>query len=65
MRFILWPLGVCKPLIARIYVRQNEKRKDKEVTSRIGRLLKLRDQSMKGVDMGAHTMLILCALCWR
>lgn len=31
---------------------ENEKRKDKEVTARIERILKLRDQAMKGVDMG-------------
>ncbi|KAH9985790.1 hypothetical protein BJV74DRAFT_775412 [Russula compacta] len=30
---------------------ENEKRKDKEVTARIERILKLRDQAMKGVDM--------------
>ena len=35
---------------------QNEKRKDKEVTARIERILKLRNQSMKGVDMGARTI---------
>ena len=33
---------------------QNEKRKDKEVTARIERILKLRNQSMRGVDMGAR-----------
>lgn len=37
---------------------QNEKRKDKEVTARIERILKLRDQAMEGVDMGARTMFI-------
>ncbi|KAI9455457.1 DNA/RNA polymerase [Lactarius psammicola] len=31
---------------------ENEKRKDEEVTARIQRILKLRDQAMKGVDMG-------------
>jgi hypothetical protein len=35
---------------------QNEKRKDKEVTARVENILKLRDQAMKGVDMGARTM---------
>jgi S-adenosylmethionine synthetase len=64
MRFISWPLGAREPLIVRIYIRQNEKRKDKEVTARIERILKLRDQAIKGVDMGARTMFILCALYW-
>ncbi|KAH9046045.1 IMS-domain-containing protein [Lactarius hengduanensis] len=31
---------------------ENEKRKDEEVTARIQRILKLRDQAVKGVDMG-------------
>ncbi|KAH8977778.1 hypothetical protein EDB86DRAFT_3054602 [Lactarius hatsudake] len=31
---------------------ENEKRKDEEVTARIQRILELRDQAMKGVDMG-------------
>ncbi|KAH9979034.1 hypothetical protein BGW80DRAFT_1442884 [Lactifluus volemus] len=31
---------------------ENEKRKDKEVTIRIERILKLRDQAMKGVEIG-------------
>ncbi|KAH9054733.1 DNA/RNA polymerase [Lactarius vividus] len=31
----------------------NEKRKDEEVTARIQRILKLRDQAMKGIDMEA------------
>ncbi|KAI0256368.1 hypothetical protein BJV78DRAFT_1171398 [Lactifluus subvellereus] len=31
---------------------ENEKRKDKEVTARIERILKLRDQATKGIDMG-------------
>ena len=35
---------------------QNEKRKDKEVTARVEHIFKLRDQAMKGVDMGARTM---------
>lgn len=62
MRFISWPLGVRQPLIARIYPRQNEKRKDKEVTARIEGIIKLRDQAMKGVDMGAGVMFILFPL---
>jgi hypothetical protein len=41
-----------------ISIIQNEKRKDKEVTARIERILKLRDQAMKGVDMGACKMFI-------
>jgi hypothetical protein len=48
------PLTVSLP----ISIIQNEKRKDKEVTARIERILKLRDQAMKGVDMGARTMFI-------
>jgi hypothetical protein len=43
---------------------QNEKRKDKEVTARIERILKLRDQAMRGVDMGARTIFIY-AHGWR
>jgi len=35
---------------------QNEKRKDKEVTTRVEHIFKLRDQAMKGVHMGARTM---------
>ena len=31
---------------------QNEKRKDKEATERIEKLLKRRDEVMKGVDLG-------------
>ena len=38
-----------------ISIIQNEKRKDKEVTARIERILKLRDHAMEGVDMGART----------
>ena len=30
---------------------QNEKRKDKELTLRIERILKLRDEAIKGVDL--------------
>lgn len=41
---------------------QNEKRKDKEVTARIERILKLRDQSVKGVDIGTRMIFILGAL---
>jgi len=33
---------------------QNEKRKDKELTARIERILKLRNQAVKGVDIGAR-----------
>jgi hypothetical protein len=43
---------------------QNEKRKDKEVTTRIERILKLRDQAMRGVDIGAR-MIFIYVLCWR
>lgn len=32
---------------------QNEKRKDKEVTERVEKLLKRRDEVTKGVDLGA------------
>jgi hypothetical protein len=62
MRFSSCPSGLRQPLIARIYIPQNEKRKDKEVTARIERIFQLRDQAMKGVDTGAHPMFILCAL---
>lgn len=33
---------------------QNEKRKDKEVTERIEKLLKRRDEVTKGVDLGTR-----------
>jgi DNA polymerase kappa len=46
-----------------ISIIQNEKRKDKEVTARIERILKLRDQAMKGVDMGACKMFIFIHYC--
>jgi len=42
-----------------------EKKKDKEVTARIERILKLRDQAMKGVDMGARTIFIFIRACRR
>ena len=65
-RFISWSPGVLRQaLIAHIYIRQNEKRKDKEVTARIERILKLRDQAMRGVDTGARTMFIFIRACWR
>lgn len=65
-RFISWSSGVQRQaLIARIYIRQNEKRKDQEVTARIERIFKLRDQAMRGVDTGARTMFIFMRACWR
>ena len=33
---------------------QNEKRKDKDLTERIEKLLKRRDEVTKGVDLGAR-----------
>ena len=42
-----------------ISIIQNEKRKDKEVTARIERILKLRDQALKGIDIGARSMFFL------
>ena len=51
-----WEVRSDLPLPSSII--QNEKRKDKEVTSRIERILKLRDQAMKGVDMSARMMFI-------
>lgn len=41
-----------------INIIQNEKRKDKEVTARIERILKLRDEVMKGIDIRARMMFI-------
>jgi hypothetical protein len=59
MRFVSWPILPLRcPPTTLISIIQNEKRKDKEVTARIERILKLRDQSMNGVDMGACTMFI-------
>ena len=34
---------------------QNEKRKDKDLTERIGRILRLRDEVVKGVDLSTST----------
>jgi DNA polymerase kappa len=34
---------------------ENEKRKDKELTEKIGRLLKHRDQMLRGIDVGKYT----------
>ena len=68
MRFISWPLGVSEcanQLTARIYIRQNEKRKDKEVTTRIERILKLRDQAIEGVDIGACNNVHFMRARWR
>jgi hypothetical protein len=64
MRFYLVP---CRniPIAYRWCLNsQNEKRKDKEVTARIERILKIRDQAIKGVEMGARAISIY-ALCWR
>jgi hypothetical protein len=63
MRFIQWRLQGYRLLTSRVFNLQNEKRKDKEVTARIERIFKLRDQAMKGVDVGARTTFIY-ALGW-
>ena len=36
---------------------QNEKRKDKDLTERIARILKLRDEVVKGVDLSTSSMM--------
>jgi hypothetical protein len=42
-------IGILEPLAV-----QNEKRKDKEVTERIEKLLKRREEVTKGVDLGTR-----------
>lgn len=46
---------------------QNEKRKDKELTEQIQRILKQRDEVMKGADIGmwgnTHLTFFLIVLC--
>ena len=43
---------VSRHAILELLVVQNEKRKDKDLTERIEKLLKRRDEVTKGVDLG-------------
>jgi hypothetical protein len=64
MRFYLVPCRSIPIAYRWCFNSQNEKRKDKEVTVRIERILKLRGQIMKGVEMGTRAISTY-ALCWR
>ena len=44
---------VSRRVIPETLVVQNEKRRDKDLTERIKKLLKRRDEVTKGVDLGA------------